>query len=224
MESLLLAATLGLAAGVSPGPLLTLVIQATLARGFPAGLRVALAPLITDVPVVVIALLALDQAPASWLAALSLVGGVFVVATGVATWREEPPALVPASAPTAPEAAGFGASAVAPAVVPAGGRDLWRGALVNVLSPHPWLTWATVLGPQLVVLWRSDRVVATGFLLLFYVLLVGSKIVIAGLVARGRNRLSPRGYQLALRACALLLLVFGTLLIAHGLSVLQGSA
>ncbi len=208
MEALLLAATIGLAAGVSPGPLLTLVVQATLARGFPAGLRVALAPLLTDIPVILIALLALDQAPAHWLAGLSVIGGVFVVVMGVSTWREEPPVLVATDDGGAPVAA----------IVPARSRDLWRGALVNFLSPHPWLTWATVLGPQLVVLWRRDRALAGGFLVLFYTLLVGCKIVIAGLVARGRKHLRPRGYRLALRACALLLLGFGTLLVAHGLN------
>jgi len=42
---------LGLAAGASPGPLLTLVVSSTLARGFGAGLRVALAPVLTDAPI-----------------------------------------------------------------------------------------------------------------------------------------------------------------------------
>ena len=42
MEAILLAFSLGLAAGLSPGPLLTLVVSTSLARGFGAGLRVAL--------------------------------------------------------------------------------------------------------------------------------------------------------------------------------------
>ena len=51
---------LGLAAGISPGPLLTLVISTTLERGFRAGTRIAIAPLITDAPIIVVTLLILS--------------------------------------------------------------------------------------------------------------------------------------------------------------------
>jgi threonine/homoserine/homoserine lactone efflux protein len=42
----------GLSAGLSPGPLMTLVIAETLKRGIPAGIRIAVAPLITDLPII----------------------------------------------------------------------------------------------------------------------------------------------------------------------------
>ena len=42
MRYVLLGLTLGLGSGISPGPLLALVISTTLARGFKAGARVAL--------------------------------------------------------------------------------------------------------------------------------------------------------------------------------------
>ncbi len=60
MELVLIGLGLGLAAGVSPGPLLTLVVSSTLARGFGAGLRVALAPVLTDAPIIVLAILVLQ--------------------------------------------------------------------------------------------------------------------------------------------------------------------
>ena len=43
---------LGLAAGVSPGPLLTLIVQQTVRHGVREGVKVAAVPLITDVPIV----------------------------------------------------------------------------------------------------------------------------------------------------------------------------
>ena len=43
---------LGVSAGVSPGPLFALVIAETLHHGTKAGLRVALVPLVTDMPIV----------------------------------------------------------------------------------------------------------------------------------------------------------------------------
>ncbi|MCX9013779.1 MAG: hypothetical protein OIN89_03135 [Candidatus Methanoperedens sp.] len=41
----------GLTSGISPGPLLTLVISETLKNGSSGGMKVAVAPLITDIPI-----------------------------------------------------------------------------------------------------------------------------------------------------------------------------
>ena len=51
----------GLAAGLMPGPLLALVIQQTLRHGPGEGIKVAAAPLLTDLPIVAAALFALDR-------------------------------------------------------------------------------------------------------------------------------------------------------------------
>ncbi len=46
---------LGLSAGVAPGPLLTLVVSETLSGGVGAGVRVALSPLLSDLPIILFA-------------------------------------------------------------------------------------------------------------------------------------------------------------------------
>ncbi len=81
--ALLLGLSLGLGAGLSPGPLLTLVITATLERGFGAGLRVALAPFITDLPIILATLLFLNSLPEVAVVGLTLAGGLFVLYLGV---------------------------------------------------------------------------------------------------------------------------------------------
>ena len=48
IEYLVAAAVFGLSGGLSPGPLLALVVAETLARGRSSGLAVAASPLITD--------------------------------------------------------------------------------------------------------------------------------------------------------------------------------
>ncbi|NMC50484.1 MAG: lysine transporter LysE, partial [Desulfovibrio sp.] len=53
-------AALGASAGFSPGPLLTLVLAQTLAHGPREGIKVAMAPLLTDIPMLVASLLALS--------------------------------------------------------------------------------------------------------------------------------------------------------------------
>ena len=52
---------MGLASGLSPGPLLTLVITESLQHGVKAGIKVALAPIISDAPIIIVMLLVVDQ-------------------------------------------------------------------------------------------------------------------------------------------------------------------
>lgn len=52
IEFLFLGAFLGLAAGTSPGPLLAVTISETLQHGKWEGIKVAVSPLITDLPII----------------------------------------------------------------------------------------------------------------------------------------------------------------------------
>ena len=52
---------LGLSAGFAPGPLLTLVISETLSHDVKSGVKVALSPVFTDLPIVIITLTLLAQ-------------------------------------------------------------------------------------------------------------------------------------------------------------------
>ena len=65
-------------------------------------------------------------------------------------------------------------------------RDLRRAVLVNVLSPHPWIFWATVGGPLLVE--AGSAAAAAAFVAGFYVTLVGAKVAVAAIVEAGRRR------------------------------------
>jgi len=47
---------LGLTAGVAPGPLLTLVVSQTLRYGVREGIKIAIAPIFTDLPIILAAL------------------------------------------------------------------------------------------------------------------------------------------------------------------------
>ena len=202
MELTLLGSGLGLAAGLSPGPLLTLLIAASVERGFGAGLRVAMAPLLTDAPIVVLALLLLKDLPEAFLGGLTLLGGLFVVYLGVQGMRRENPA---ASAEETSSAAA---------------KDLWRGAVVNFLNPHPWVFWISVGAPTLVSGWRQDPVDAVGYLVGFYVCIVGSKILLAWIAARGGRFLRGPWFARTLKLCAVLLLFLGALLCYRGVAQL----
>lgn len=198
MELTLLGSALGLAAGLSPGPLLTLLVAVSIRSGFPAGARVAVAPLLTDAPIVVLSLVLLKDLPASFLGGLTLLGGLFVTYLGVQSLRRE----VPASR---------AAEVSSPAV-----QDLWQGALVNFFNPHPWVFWMSVGAPTLVSGWRRNAWDAVGYLIGFYGLIVGSKLALAWISAQGRQALRGPWLARTLRLCALLLLLLGALLCYRG--------
>src|SRR5690606_431213 len=123
---------MGLAAGVSPGPLLVLVVTSTLRGGLRNGIAVAAAPLLSDLVVVTAVLVLLSDLSAAALGWLGVAGGVLVLVVGVQTVREGRTATLDVAdgAPAPPLR-----------------KALAQSALVNLLSPHPWVSWVAVLGP-----------------------------------------------------------------------------
>ena len=195
MQFLLLGLGLGFGAGLAPGPLQALVITVALSRGFAAGARVAAAPLLSDFVVIVTTLLVLRSIPDQVVTVLGVAGGLFVVWLGIEAMRE--------------------ATAEVEAGPSSRGGSLLRGALVNLLSPHPWIFWLTVGGPVLVAAWADSAASAAAFLAGFYLLLVGLKVVLAAIVARGSRHLSPTGLHRAHLVAGALLVLTGMLLVVE---------
>lgn len=197
MDAVFLGLALGAAAGISPGPLLVLVITSALRGGRLAGVLAAAAPLVSDLIVVAGVLLVLNQLPAQAMGWLALVGAAFVAWTGVDTIREARGAVLVTQAE-----ANRGRARTA----------LWQAGLVNLLSPHPWVFWATVLGPLTLTTWSHSAPAAVGLVSAFYVAIVGSKALVAVLVARGRHLLTDRTYRLALTGAGVLLVAAAVVL------------
>jgi threonine/homoserine/homoserine lactone efflux protein len=196
------AVLLGLGAGLAPGPLLALVMTESLRGGASAGIRVALAPLLTDTPIVALSWgLAGSLDPQSpWLAVLSLTGALVVAHLARAQWR----AVLPEPAGTAVNGA------------------LGRGMAVNLLSPYPWLFWITLGGPLLAAAADRSPRLALWFLLTFYTLLVGTKVVLALLTAHWGRGLTDGGYRLVCRALGIVLALFAVQLGWDGVARLMG--
>lgn len=189
--------SMGLSAGMSPGPLSALVVTASLRSGLTGGLRVALAPLLTDVPIILLAVLLVDRLPTAALRWVGTVGGLVLVWMAVETMRSARRSSLPSGAGSESDPR----------------HELWRGVVVNATNPHPYLFWATIGAPILVRGWRTSPWLALAFLLPFYGLLVGSKVVVAWLVSRGTGALSETLHQRILVGCGVLMLVMAGILI-----------
>jgi len=191
-------AFLGVSCGLAPGPLLALVLTQTLRHGPREGCKIALSPLVTDAPIIIVTLvLAAKLAQLRpLLGMVSVAGGAFILYLAWETFsavRQE---------------------AVASAEPP---RSWFKGILTNLLSPHPWLFWLTVGAASLAKALAESWLAALVFLFGFYLLLVGAKVMIALLAARSRDLLAGRPYRVAMRILALLLGVFALLLFREGL-------
>lgn len=183
----------GLSAGLAPGPLLTLVLTETLKHGWRAGIRVAFAPLVTDLPIVVLSLLVIAHVARSHLVmgVISLFGAGFVAYLGYETFFS--PGIEQGNA----------SSNV---------RSLRKGIIVNLLNPHPYLFWITVGSPIIIRAYREGMPQAVSFVAGFYFLLVGSKVALSLLTAGARHLLLGRAYRLCMRGLGVLLWLFAVLL------------
>jgi len=202
IESLYIGLLFGLSAGLAPGPLMTLTVTQTLQHGASEGLKVALAPLVTDIPIILAFLFLLDRVAGfdTILGMIGLFGGCYVIYLGYEAYRIGAPVEQ--------------LTAQAPA-------SLRKGILVNALSPHPYLFWATVGGPF--VLRAAEKTLgASGlFIAIFYLCLVGAKMALALLVGRYRGLLAGNWYYRVMRTLALLLIVFGLALIRDALALMD---
>jgi threonine/homoserine/homoserine lactone efflux protein len=198
-QPIALGLALGFGAGIAPGPLLGLIISASLRGGFRSGLRIACVPLLSDLPMLVLSLTVVAALPHKALSVLAVGGGVLLCFLGVQTVREARTASLHDST-----------------LDREGNRRMLRQAIaVNWLNPHPWLFWVGVGGPLLVSAWRSAPLGGAAFLASFYALIVGTKVVLAWLVALSRGRLDPTWYRRAVIGSGLLLVVAGGLLVVE---------
>lgn len=197
MPYLLLGASLGLSAGLSPGPLMTLVITTSLRDGFWQGLRVAIAPFLTDLPIILVSLFVLKLLPAWSLTVLGVAGSLYIIFLGLETMRASRHASLEQLRDSNRASESLSR------------QSLSRGALVNLLNPHPYIFWATVGGPTLLAALEQGLVYAAAFLVGFYTLLIGSKIAIAALIHSQSRQLSTTWYRRILAALGVLLIGLG---------------
>jgi threonine/homoserine/homoserine lactone efflux protein len=199
LSFLLLGAGIGFVAGVTPGPVLTLVVAETFRGGWSRGAAVAAGPLLADGPIILLAVYVLAQLPPLVVRGLSLVGGGFLLYLALSTYLSSRRATL-ARAKTAP-ARGV----------------LLKGWLARVLTPNAYLFWFLVGAPLLVQAAELEVMAAPAFLAGYYATIVGSNVVLALALHRWVALFSERLYRG-------LLLFASVVLAAYGLGMLERGA
>ncbi len=198
---------LGGTASAQPGPFQAFLLSLVARDGWRRALPAVLAPLISDPPIITLVLVVLTRLPARWLAGLQVAGGVFLLYLGWGAWR----AFRQWTAGAAPEATARGSALAA----------ILKAAVMNALSPGPYLFWATISGPILVAGWRERPALGLAFLLGFYAALIGGMALFVLLVGL-TERIDPR-LNRALAAFAVVALAgFGLYQLLTGLRAVAG--
>jgi len=193
---------LGLSAGFVPGPLLTLVISETLHHDIKSGIKVALAPIITDLPIIILTLFVLSKLSGfhNILGVISLAGGFFILTMSYESLRTKGIELnIRETAP----------------------NSLKRGVMANALNPHPYLFWLSVGAPTMTKAMSLGIGAFFAFIISFYIFLVGSKILLAVLIGKSNFFLSGKAYLYILRFLGLVLGVLAVALFRDGLKLLE---
>lgn len=182
-SQLLTGCALGLAAGLTPGPLQMLICLQTISHGPREGAKAALAPLFTDLPVLGIFLLALSgMKDMNWLmAGISLAGTALLIRMGWGCLKARPLAVQGNIRP----------------------GSLAKGLATNALNPYMYMFWATVGAPMVLEASERSPLAVSLFLGGFYFCLLGSQLALAWLAGRYGRFLGGRGYLLAVRILGL---------------------
>jgi threonine/homoserine/homoserine lactone efflux protein len=187
----------GFIAASQPGPFQTYLISQTLTLGWKRTLPAALAPLISDGPIILICILVLSQVP-TWLQRfLYIAGGLFILYLAYGTYK--------AWKNFDAQAAVHGGEDAAISIAQ---QSVLKAALMNVLNPNPYIFWTLVTGPILVSGWRETPANGFGFLAGFYGTLIGSLAAII-LVFGTAARMGPKFNRVLLGISATALFCFG---------------
>ena len=199
---LVLGAFLGLAAGISPGPLLAVTISETLQHGKWEGIKVAISPLITDLPIVLSVLFILSHLTSSnfVIGIIAFFGASYLIYSGMESLKIKQNSFE----------------------LKLEKKDaLKRGIIVNFGNPHPYIFWLSIGGPIIFKSLNTHIWATVLFIIGFYSFLVGSKVIVALIVEKSKYFINSKYYFSIIRILGVAQIIFGFTFIKVGLDSLN---
>ena len=179
LKSILVGISLAFVAAVQPGPSQAYILSRVAAVGCRRTLPAAFAPLISDGPIALLALLVLGQLSDPAQNLLRSAGALllfYLAWQAFRSWRQP------------------GSQSISHASnVP---RTLLEAASINILNPNPYLGWTLVLGPLVVAAWREMPSHGVVLLFAFYATMVSTQVIL--ILVCGTAQFLGRRFQRAL--------------------------
>lgn len=191
LSYLIFGITYAFAAAVQPGPLLTYIISQTLKKGWRSTLPAAFAPVISDIPILIVILFLLSTMPNSFIFILRIGGGLFLLYLGFRafkSWQE------------------FDADQTI--LNESGQQTLFNAVFVNLLNPAPYLGWSLILGPIFIEGWKLAPINGIAMIIGFYVTMI---LTLAGIIFLFgfARKMGPMVSKILLGLSSIVLFAFG---------------
>ncbi len=182
----------GFAAASQPGPFQTYLISQTLTRGWKRTLPAALAPLVSDGPIILLCVFVLSQVPGWMQRGLHIAGGLFIIYLAYGAYKSWK---------------NFNANTQSVHSVGVQ-QSILKAAMMNALNPNPYIFWTLVTGPILLSGWHESPINGIGFLAAFYLTMIACLAAVI-LIFGFAQRLGPKFNRAMLAASAIALFCFG---------------
>jgi threonine/homoserine/homoserine lactone efflux protein len=198
---LIIGITYSFACVVQPGPFQAFLFSQSLSKGWRKTIPLVFAPLISDIPVVLLVLLLLTKIPDQSLRIIQIFGGLFLLFlayNAYKTWRT------------------FGQTTEKNTPVH---KNLLKAVVVNLLNPNPYLGWSLVMGPLLIKGWSENKVNGVVLLISFYCSMFIYSSLMVMLFGTAR-KLGSKANRILLGISVIALALFGIYELWSGLRIL----
>jgi threonine/homoserine/homoserine lactone efflux protein len=197
IELLISGILLGIYAGLSPGPMLILVVSQTMKHDFKEGLKVAFTPLISDIPIIIMSLIIITflEGYKTILGIIFILGGLYLIYLAYESFKirhlnidveiDEP-------------------------------KSLRKGVTLNLLNPSPYIFWITIGSPIIIPAYSINPILSLQFIISFYVFLVGSKISVAYITGKSREFITGKNYLHIMYILGIFISMFAIFYLYHG--------
>jgi threonine/homoserine/homoserine lactone efflux protein len=201
LEILIYGILLGLFAASSPGPLFILMLSETLRYGKREGIKIAVSPLITDIPIFLFVFLVLSNLMQYdfIVSLISLFGAFYLIYLGIENLKIKNSKFeVELTSDTA----------------------LRKGVITNFLNPSPYLFWLTIGGPTIIKSLEINFLLTILFVIGFYLFFIGLNLLIVLIFERSKPFIKSSFYIYTVKALGIALLFFALLFIRDGLKLI----
>ncbi len=184
---------------VQPGPFQAFLFSQSITNGWRKSIPLVFAPLMSDLPIIILVLFILTNIPHNLLGLLQCFGGLFLLYLSFIaykTWRTFNQNAMPHISPQ---------------------QNIFKAVLINLLNPNPYLGWSLVMGPLLLKGWSEDPANGIALLIGFYSSMIIYSIGMIVLFAAARN-FGPRIIRISVGISVIAFAIFGFYQLGSGLT------
>jgi threonine/homoserine/homoserine lactone efflux protein len=192
--------TYAFAAAIQPGPFQAFIVSQTLKNGWKRTLLAAFAPILSDIPVIILVLLLLTSLPPGFLRILQIGGGLLLLYLAYNSFKS----YLNFEKFDKPEKNKTDST-------------LLKAILVNILNPNPYLGWSLIMGPLFIKGYNETPANGLALIISFYTTLILCQAGIIILFGLAKN-LGPKVTRITLGIASVGLAAFGVYLLWQGVT------